>query len=51
MSTNFIYYLCCLLAIIAGFLIVKKVAGCLIKSIVMIVIIAILAFLYVHYIR
>ncbi|HEY9551579.1 MAG TPA: hypothetical protein VIQ97_04770 [Prevotella sp.] len=51
MSNEFIYYLFCLLAVIVGFLIVKKVAGCLIKSVIALAILAILAFVYIIYIR
>ncbi len=51
MSINFAYYIFALLAIIVGFLIVKKITSCLLKSIIMLVIIAILIFLYTHYLH
>ncbi len=48
---NFAYYIFCLLALIVGFFIFKKVAGCLIKSIIFIVIIAALAAVYYMYFK
>lgn len=46
MTAGFIFFIICIVAFVIGFLIVKKVAGCLLKSIVGIVIIAILLILY-----
>ena len=34
MSTNFGYYIFCLVVLIVGFMLVKKVAGCLVKTII-----------------
>ena len=51
MDSNFVYYVICLLAVVIGFLFVKKVASCLIKSVVMFAIIAILALIYFVYFR
>ena len=48
---NLGYYLFALAAIIVAFMVVKKVASCIIKSVVMLVVIAILAFVYFMYIR
>ena len=48
---NLGYYLFALAAIIVAFMVVKKVASCMIKSVVMLVVIAILAFVYFMYIR
>lgn len=49
MSTDFTYYIFCIIALIVGFLLVKKIAGCMIKSVIMIVIIAVLAAIYFIY--
>lgn len=51
MDNNFLYYIFCIVAIIVGFVILKKVASCLIKSIVMIAILAALAFVYFAYFK
>lgn len=49
MSTNFGYYIFCLVVLIVGFMLVKKVTGCLIKSVITIVAIVILAAIYCLY--
>lgn len=46
---NAVYYVVALLMIIIGFVIVKKVAGCLVRSIVTIVLIALLVALYLYF--
>lgn len=46
MDHNLTYYLFCLIAIIAGILIVKKVASCLIRTVVIIILLAVLTFCY-----
>lgn len=46
---NYIYYIFCLIAIIVGVVIVKKVAGCLIKSVILLAIIAVMAYIYFTY--
>jgi len=51
MSSNIGYYLFALAAIIVAFLVVKKIASCMIKSIVMLVLIAVLAAIYFLYIQ
>ena len=43
---QFAYYVFALIVIIVAFLTLKKVASCLIKSVVMIALIALLVFLY-----
>lgn len=43
---NFGYYVFALVVLIVGFLIVKKVATCMIKTIVAIIVLAILAGIY-----
>ena len=48
---NIGYYLFLLAAIIVGFLIVKRVATCLVKSVVLIALAVVLAVVYYLYIR
>lgn len=47
---DFGYYIFALVVLVAGFLIVKKVATCLVKTIIGIVVLAILAGIYWMYI-
>ncbi len=46
---NFGYYIFALIVLIVGFLIVKKVATCMIKAVVGIIVIAVLAAIYFLY--
>ena len=46
MNPDFTLYIVALVAFIVGFLIIKKVTSCLVKTIVLIVIVAALAFFY-----
>lgn len=48
---NIGYYIFILVAIIVAFYIIKKVASCLIRSIVTIVLVAILVYIYWMYLR
>jgi hypothetical protein len=48
---NIGYYIFILVAIIVAFLIIKKVASCLIRSIVAIILVAVLAYVYWMYLR
>lgn len=48
---NVSYYIAALLMIIIGFLVVKRVAGCLVRTIVTLVLLAVLAALYYFYFR
>ncbi|MCI1742412.1 MAG: hypothetical protein LKI18_08770 [Prevotella sp.] len=48
---QFVYYIFVLIAIIVAFLTLKKVASCLIKSIVMVALIALLVFLYFAFVK
>lgn len=48
---NIGYYLFILAAIIVAFLVIKRVASCLIRSIVAIVLVAVLAYIYWMYLR
>lgn len=45
------YYIFCIIAIIVGFLIIKKIAGCMIKTLVGFVIAAVLAAVYYLYFK
>jgi hypothetical protein len=51
MEQNFIYYIALLLLVIIGFLVVKKMASCLIKSIITVVLIAVAVAIYWLYLR
>jgi hypothetical protein len=48
---NIGYYIFILVAIIVAFLVIKKVTSCLIRSVVTIVLVAILAYIYWMYLR
>jgi len=48
---NFSYYIFCIIALIVGVFIVKKMAGCLIKTIIFALIIVALAIVYYLYFR
>lgn len=43
---DFVYYLLMLAIVVAGIVVLKKVAGCVIRIIIGIVVLAILAYLY-----
>lgn len=43
------YYAFCIVALVVGFLLVKKIAGCIIKTIIMVAIVAVLAIIYFYY--
>ena len=51
MQSNIIYSVALLLVIIIGFVVVKKVASCMIKSVITIVLIAVAVALYWFYLR
>jgi len=51
MESNITYYLALLALIIIGFFVVKKVASCLIKSVVTLVLVAVAAAIYWLYLR
>lgn len=46
---NFKYYIILLAMIIIGFLVVKRLAGCVIRTIVTLILVAVLAVLYYMY--
>lgn len=49
MNTNLYYYLFLLAAFIVGFLVVKRIASCMIKSVILLVMVAVLAIIYYLY--
>ena len=49
MENNFAYYVFALVAIVVAFVVVKKVASCLIRSIVLLAVAAALAYVYYTY--
>lgn len=49
--SNITYYVAILLMIIIGFFVVKKVAGCLIRSIITLILIAIIIAIYWLYLK
>lgn len=51
MMNNFGYYIACLVLLIVGFLIFKKMAGCVIKTIITLVLVVLLAAIYYFYLR
>ena len=50
-SENIALTVFAILAIIVAFILIKKVAGCLIKTVVFAIILAIMAYIYVNYIQ
>ncbi len=51
MGTNITYYIALLVLIIIGFVVIKKVASCLLKSIFTIILVAIGVAIYWFYLR
>lgn len=49
--SNFGYYIFCIVAFIVAFFLLKKIAGCLIKTVVMAVVVFVLAAIYYLYFR
>lgn len=48
---NIIYYIAMLAAVIIAFLIIKRVVSCMVRSIVTLVLVAVLAYIYYTYLR
>ncbi len=48
-STDITYVIFAIVAVIVAFLIIKKVAGCLIKAIVFAILVAILGYIYYNF--
>ena len=49
METSFAYYLFVLAAIVVGVVVVKKIASCLIKTVVLIAIVDLMAYIYFNF--
>lgn len=49
MDTPFYYYVLCILAVIIGFLVVKKITSCMIKVVFALVVLGVLALVYFKY--
>lgn len=50
MDTPFGFYLFCILAVIVGLFVVKKIAGCFIKAAILLALVAVLAAVYFFHI-
>ena len=48
-STDLTYVIFAIVAVIVAFLIIKKVAGCLIKAVIFAILVAILGYLYYNF--
>lgn len=48
--TDFGFYIFALIVIVVAFMLLKKIATCLIKTIVMLIVIAVLAYIYITFI-
>lgn len=51
MMDNFVYYAVLLLMIVIGIVIMKKVAGCIVRSIVTLILVAVFIALYFMYFK
>lgn len=51
MASNFTYYLALLALIIIGVLVAKKIASCLVKTIITLILIAVGVAIYYYYLR
>lgn len=51
MTSDFAYFVFCLVAVVVGLFIMKKITGCIIRTIVVVVVVALLAAIYFLYIR
>lgn len=49
MGHNFAYYIFVFIAVVIGFFVVKKVASCLIKTLILMLIVGALLFVYFNY--
>ena len=50
-NNSYIYYIFLMVAVIVAFLIVKRVASCLVRSLVLIMLVAVLAYVYFTFLR
>ena len=51
MTSQFGYYIFCIIAFIIAFLFLKKIAGCLIKTVIMAIVLAVLVGIYYMYFK
>ena len=51
MNSDFGYYIFCIIALIVGFFVFKKVTGCILKTIITFVSLAVVAAIYFLYIK
>lgn len=51
MSTEFVYYIFCIIAAIVAFVLLKKITGCMIKTAIAVVVAIVLAAIYLAYFR
>lgn len=51
MTSQFGYYIFCIIAFIMTFLFLKKIAGCLIKTVIMAIVLAVLVGIYYMYFK
>lgn len=49
MTSQFGYYIFCIVAFIVAFMLLKKLAGCLVKTSIMAIMLAVLAAIYYFY--
>ena len=49
MTSQFGYYIFCIVAFIVAFMLLKKLAGCLVKTSIMAIVLAVLAAIYYFY--
>lgn len=48
---QFSYYIFCIVALIIGFLLIKKITGCMIKTVIAVIVAAVLAAVYYCYMK
>lgn len=51
MDNNLAYYIFCIIAFIVGIIVLRKVAGCLLKSVLFAILVAALAVIYFMYLK
>lgn len=51
MDSRLLYYIFCILAVVVGIVVVKKMAGCLIKGLVLFAVVVAMALIYFYYFK
>ena len=51
MDINFTYFIFILIAVVVGVIVIKKITGCLIKTVILAIIVGMLAYIYFAYFR